>query len=276
MTELLKEYYGLEIDNVKEYNDGIIFFVNGDYYYLCKCNLEYTDVLKCYRLVDILKRKQIRLHEFVYNINNELISENYVLLKLNNIISDIDFFDLKFIDIEYDLKDDFYLLWTSKIDYLESLLFNGTDNALLAYSFDYFVGIAEMLLMFYRDNKNDSGGTYLVHRLFNNLSTVDFYNPLNLVVGDKYKDIAFFIRLTNDWDLLFEILNDISYKDKVVLFVRMTFPFEYFRFVYKYVNNRVVDDELIKIVSNIELYEDYLLKIEQLFNIRLFDFIKKI
>lgn len=274
MKELLKEFYGLEINDVKEYNEGIIFFVNGDYYYLCKCYLEYNEVLKSYQLIEILKRKQIRLHEFVYNKNNEFVSDNYVLLKLNHIICDIDYYDLKFIDMDFDLKDDFYSLWINKIDYLESLLFSGMDNALVAYSFDYFMGIAELLLMFYKDNRSDSGN-YLVHRLFNNLSTIDFYNPLNIIVGDKYKDIAFFIKITNNWELLAKVLDSISYRDKVVLFVRMTFPFEYFRLIYKYVNNGTVDDELIKIVDSIQQYEEYLLKIEEMFNIKLFNFIKK-
>ena len=57
MRELLKEYYGLEIEYSRAYYDGMIFFINGDYYYLCKCYLSKEDVDKSYKLYLLLKNK---------------------------------------------------------------------------------------------------------------------------------------------------------------------------------------------------------------------------
>ena len=57
MKELLKKHYGLEIEYSRNYQDGLIFFVNGDYYYLCKCLLNEEELLKCYDLYLLLKSK---------------------------------------------------------------------------------------------------------------------------------------------------------------------------------------------------------------------------
>jgi hypothetical protein len=55
MKELLKKYYGLDIEYGKDYQDGMVFFINGDYYYLCKNYLSMEDVDKSYELYRVLK-----------------------------------------------------------------------------------------------------------------------------------------------------------------------------------------------------------------------------
>ena len=54
MKDLLKEYYGLKIEYSREYQQGLIFFVNGDYYYLCKTYLTVDDIKTC---MDLTKNK---------------------------------------------------------------------------------------------------------------------------------------------------------------------------------------------------------------------------
>ena len=222
MKDILKEYYGLVLEYSRNYNEGIIFFVNGDYYYLCKCNIDSVEVKKSYELYLVLKRRNIVLHDFVFNNNGELLSDGYVLFKLNYIIDDIDINDLKRLDmkIDYELYDDFYNLWINKIDYIEMQLIDMSQNNIINYSFDYFLGIAEMLLSYYKDNVYDNEGRYIVHRVFYNLNTVDFYNPLNIVLGDRYKDVASYIRLTDNWDLLYSLINNIGFKCKLVVVLK--------------------------------------------------------
>lgn len=277
MKEILKEYYGVVLEYSRKYNDGLIFFVNGDYYYLCKCNLDSVELKKSYELYLILKRRNIVLHDFIYNNKEELLSNGYVLFKLNYIIDDIDINDFKRLDVEidYDLRDDFYNLWINKIDYIEMQLIDMSQNNIINYSFDYYVGIAEMLLNYYRDNVYGSSDKFIVHRVFYNLSTVDFYNPLNIVLGDRYKDIASYIRLTDNWNLLYNLLNNINFKDKVSLFVRLSFPFYYFNLVNNYLVDGIDEDKILNVIKDIDKYEEYLWKLEKIFVVSLFYFIKK-
>lgn len=276
MKELLKEYYGLDIEYSREYRHGLIFFVNGDYYYFCKCYLDEDKVNKSYELYLMLKDKNIVLHDFIFNNDNKLLTIDYVLLKLNYLISDIDINDIRKTNIliDFDLKDDFYNLWINKIDYYEKQLYVDTTNPFISYSFDYFVGISELLLDLYRNNVLLKG-SYIVHREFYSLSTIEYYNPLNIVIGDRLKDYSTYIRLTNDWNLLYDLLNNVNYEEKISLFVRLAFPYKYFYYISKLVDNDICREELITIVDEISTYEKYLSRLEDNFGIRVFYWIKK-
>lgn len=277
MKELLKKHYGLEIEYSRYYQDGLIFFVNGDYYYLCKCLLNEEELLKCYDLYLLLKSKQLILHDFVFNNDNDLLSGEYVLLKLNYLIDDIDIYDIEKLNIEvdFDYVEDFYSLWIDRIDYYEKELFVDEDNNFINYSFDYFIGLSEMLLDYYKNSVLVIKKNYVVHRSFINLNTIDFYNPLNIIVGDKLKDYASYIRLTNNWELLYSLLNNVTYEDRVYLLVRLSFPFKYFYCINNYISNNSCVGELLTIVEDIDKYEDYLERLELLTGIKLFYWIKK-
>ena len=277
MKELLKKHYGLEIEYSRNYQDGLIFFVNGDYYYLCKCLLNEEELLKCYDLYLLLKSKQVILHDFVFNNDNNLLSDEYVLLKLNYLIDDIDIYDIEKLNIEvdFDYVEDFYSLWIDRIDYYEKELFVDEDNNFINYSFDYFIGLSEMLLDYYKNSILVIKKNYVVHRSFITLNTIDFYNPLNIIVGDKLKDYASYIRLTNNWDLLYSLLNNVTYEDRVYLLVRLSFPFKYFYCLNNYISNNSCVEDLLTIVEDIDKYEDYLERLELLTGIKLFYWIKK-
>ncbi len=277
MIDILKKYYDLELEYSRKYNDGLVFFVNGDYYYLYKTILSSVDIQKAYELSILLKDKKILLHDFVFNKDGELLSEQYVLLKLNYMIDDIDLNDIKQlqINIEYDYREDFYKLWTNKIDYLEKQLVDLSNDHIINYSFDYFEGIAEMLLSYYKDNVVLTNNDFIVHRVFYTLNTIDFYNPLNIILGDKYKDFASYIRITSDWDLLYELLNNIEYNNRLYLFIRLSFPFYYFNLVNSFVLGETTEEKIVKLVNEIDIYEKYLSKLEKVFGINLFSFIKK-
>ena len=276
MKELLKDYYGLNIEYSKEYRDGLIFFVNGDYYYLCKCYLDEESVNKSYELYLLLKDKNIVLHDFIFNNDKRILTNGYVLLKLNNLISNIDLYDIKKTNIvlDFDIRDDFYSLWTNKIDYYEKQLYVVSSNPFISYSFDYFVGVSEILLDFYKNNKGYDTN-YIVHREFYSLNSIDYYNPLNIVIGDRLKDYSAFIRLTNDWDLLYDLLSNIGYEEKVSLFVRLAFPYKYFYYISKLIEDDLYREELVSIVDEITRYEVYLSRLEDVMGIRLFYWIKK-
>lgn len=277
MNNLLKRYYGLEIEYSRVYQDGLVFFVNGDYYYLCKCFLNKDELAKCYGLYLLLMNKKIILHDFVFNNENELLSGEYVLLKLNYLINDIDLYDIEKINVEidFDYMEDYYSLWIDRIDYYEKELFVNENNNFINYSFDYFVGIGEILLDCYRNSNIDKKKNYVIHRSFVSLNTIDFYNPLNIILGDRLKDYASYIRLTNNWELLYSLLNNLVYEDRIYMFIRLCFPFKYFCYISNYISNNSCGEELLNIIDNINKYEIYLERLELLTGVKVFYWIKK-
>ena len=277
MIDILQKYYDIVIDSYEEVNDGILFFIYDSKYYLYKSYLKENDVNSIFNKINNVKMN-IPLHSFVFNKNNLIFSEGFVLFKLNSFVEDVSLSDIEYflsqsiILFDYVKMDEF---WFKKIDYLEYQLIELSNNKIINSSFDYFVGLAELLLLFYKENYilNDTN-LCLSHKVFNSLSTLEFYNPLNLSVDCKYKDIISFIRNTNDYSLLNEYLNKIDYNEKIYFFVRMCFPFYYFETL----SECLIDgdeEEMLKVVNGVDNYEKYLLFMEDLFNIHLFSWIKK-
>ena len=279
MKDILLKYYGFVVKDCKKYSEGIIFFINGDNYYLCRCYLDDAKIKSIYKLVNDIKNKYcIMFHDFVFNNDGNILSDGYVLFKLNVFDGDIDQYDLfKYNSIiveEYE-KNNFYDMWINIIDYLEIQISEISDNKMINNSFDYFVGIAEMLLSFYKINKGDLVSNYLSHNNFNSLSSIEFYNPLNVCVNNKYKDIVSYIRLTNNWEMLHKLIAALNDFEKKYVYVRLAFPFSYFRCINELIVDGVGVEKLMELVNDINVYEDYLVGLDNIFGYKLFYWIKK-
>jgi hypothetical protein len=182
MIDILQKYYDIVIDSYEEVNDGILFFIYDSKYYLYKSYLKENDVNSIFNKINNVKMN-IPLHSFVFNKNNLIFSEGFVLFKLNSFVEDVSLSDIEYfwsqsiILFDYVKMDKF---WFKKIDYLEYQLVELSNNKIINSSFDYFVGLAELLLLFYKENYilNDTN-LCLSHKVFNSLSTLEFYNPLN-------------------------------------------------------------------------------------------------
>lgn len=280
MKDLLNSFYNINILQYKEYNNGIIFQIDGINFYLVEC--EYTEEYLHYLESLIVRYSNLKLHSFVYNKYNKILSSGFILLKLNIMIEDISLYDLnKLKNIRIDKINNNYLtmdqFWENKIDYLEKQLAEISSNKLINNSFDYFLGIAEILISYFKRNFNKNNLILSVsHRSLYSLSTIDFYNPLNICFDYYLKDYIAYIRLTNNYDLLYELISNIKNKnDYTYLFVRMTFPFKYFYEVENILIDGVHEHDLVKIVNEIKDYEMYLAKIEKVFRIYVFSWIKK-
>ena len=281
MKKRLNKYYGIDINEFKEYNDGIIFFVGGDYYYFVKSLYDEEYINFLFNICNELKN--IKLHSFVFNKENKLISDGYVLFKLNNLIDDITIQDIySFINVDCSkYKNDYIFMdkfWEDKIDYLEIQLTELSNNKLINNSFDYFVGIAEILIGYLKDNSDkESLNLCLSHRCFNSLSTIEFYNPLNISFDIYLKDIASYIRITKNRELLLDVIDKESRNLNYLkyFFVRMVFPFSYFREVSNVLIDGKNNEELVKIVNNEYEYECYIYEMEKIFGIYIFSWIKK-
>lgn len=281
MKDILEKYYEIKIKNYSEYNEGIIFYVYENYYYFTKCYYDENYINELFSFCQNLNKSNVKLHDFVFNKNSQLISEGFILFKLNVLMCDIDLNDLKkFSSIncnEY-LKDYIFMdkFWEDKIDYLEIQMTELSNNKLINNSFDYFVGIAEVLIGFLKKNfQKNNVNLCLSHKSLTTLSTVEFYNPLNVGVDLPLKDIAAYIRIKNDHNLLYELLDKQNYNDYQYLFVRMTFPFNYFYEVSNVLLDNKNNKSLIKIVDGVYDYEKYLLTTEKAFGIYIFSWIKK-
>lgn len=279
MIEILEKYYNIKDVYYREHDNGILFTIDGIKYYLVDTFYDEEKIKSVYEFSLFLKNNNIRIHEFVFNNKNSLLSGGYVLFKVNVLDEEINLNDIiLFNRMINEYKSEyisFNKFWEDKIDYLELQLSELSGNKLINNSFDYFVGIAELLLIFCKDNYIYDENVYLIHRVFNSLDSLEFYNPLNITVGCKYKDIVSYIKTTDNFELLERLLNEINSNDSIYIFSRMCFPFKYFDAVNDILLSNKEDNVLLEIVEHIDIYEVFLSEMEKLFGIRLFSWIKK-
>lgn len=279
MKDILSEYYNIFIDDYKEYKDGLIFQVDGINYYLVKTSYDTTYINELIKVCEEIRKQNVLLHDFIKNKNNEFLSNGYILFKINVLMDDIDLNDIKkfnSIDCnkylkEYIKMEDF---WQNKIDYFEVQISELSDNKLINHSFDYYIGIAEIIILFLKKHptKND---LCLSHKSLDSISTLEFYNPLNITFDLKLKDMASYIRMTNNYELLNDLLDQIDWSDKAYLFTRMVFPFRYFNIISDMVVDNEEEHELINLLNNVKKYEGYLSRMQKMFGIYIFSWIKK-
>lgn len=280
MIEILKKYYDIEIQEYKEYKNGMIFYVNGINYLLIECNYDQAYINELFKLCSELKRYRVALHDFVFNKNNEILSENYILFKINVLINDIDLEDIKLfgsVDCNKYIKEYVSMesFWEKKIDYFEAQISELSDNQLINHSFDYYIGIAELLIMYLKKNHTNID-LCLSHKTLYSLSTIDFYNPLNITFDLKLKDVASYIRMTNNIDLLTDILDRRGDNfNSAYFFVRLVFPFKYFDIISDMIIDREEENELANMLNHNENYEEYVAMIQKMFGIYIFSWIKK-
>lgn len=282
ILNILKEFYGIAIKDYKPYKEGILFFASGNYYLFTKCYYDEAYIANLYLVCNELRKEKVQLHDFVYNKEKKLISKDYVLLKVNEFIEEITFDDVLFFNsIDCNKFKDHYTFmdkfWEEKIDYLEMQLSELSNNKLLNNSFDYYVGIAEILIDYLR--RNYQGGSFdlrLSHKCLNCLDSLEYYNPLNISFDLKYKDIAAYLRKKGDMELILEMIEKATRSDEYrYFFVRMVFPFRYFYELEEILVDGKDNHELINVVNHVDNYEKYLLNIERLFGIFIFDWIKE-
>lgn len=277
MKDLLKDYYDINIDTYKQYEDGIVFVVNGDNYYFYR--IEDIDISFIDELIQkVLKKSNIRLHSIVLNKNGDVLSDGYVLLKLNVLPCEVDYNDLKkFVNCnmnEY-RKDylDFRTGWINKIDLLEKKLNESSTEPVINESFDYFDGIVEILIKFVGNVDLERTNLVLSHKKnYNN--TIDYYNPFNLTVDLVYRDLVFYLKNNHDEFNVFDYIG-FDNSDVRYIFARMAIPLEYFELIDRYLNGEDVKQEMSLLIDNIDLYEDYLYNLQMLFSFNIFDYLKK-
>lgn len=283
MKEILEKYYLIKVDDFKILEDSMVFDVAGVNYLLIKTGYDEKYLKMLVDLQAELKSRKNMLHDFVLNKDGLLLSNGFVLLKVNCLIDEICIEDIKgfALPVSDNIKKEYLRMenfWENKIDYLEVQLSELSNNILINNSFDYYVGIAEILISFLK-KQNDGKELNLVlsHKIFKSKSTIDFYNPLYATCDLHLRDIAYYIRINNDWDLLYNILDNykFSHYEYAYFFVRMVFPFEYFSNLEDILIDKKTEDKLLDIINNNKNYEKYLLKMQEIFGIWVFSWLRE-
>lgn len=254
MKDKLYQEYGFQI-NYLTYKKNYIFFENyANKYMICKTEFDNKTLENLSNIVNYLDTYAIFFHQIVPNKKGYFFNfgnNNYVVLKLRILterkVSLEEILKLSNISIMIDTRN----LMEEKIDFLEKYLAN-YENLVLE-NFNYFVGLAENSITLF-NLKGNHEKKYINHRrLHYNESTIDFYNPLNIVMDYKTRDVAEYAKslfLVGD-DKTIEFLRFINIDDWYTYFSRILFPSFYFDEIDNYINSNIeMDKKRISFLAN--------------------------
>lgn len=278
MKNIIEYYYNLEISQIHQNGKSYYFSNKYNFLFLPVDDLNSLNFL--YELSNYLYLYNLS-HQIVPTKDNKLYittnENNYVLLKINvnkkNINYDLIFKLNTVIFNKTDnilRRDNWYKLWTEKIDYFEYQLNQiGKKHPIITQSFSYYIGLAENAILLFKMSNKDNLNLCLSHkRIKYNSTTYDLYNPFNFVIDYRIRDIAeyfkdsFFNNKISYNDIqIYLFYNNLSYDESCLFFSRLLFPSYYFDIYEKILIEEIDEKELNKILNKTQEYENTLKKV---------------
>ena len=303
MKDIINYYYNLNPKKINKIFNYYYFYLNNELYYFILYNRKLEDINSIYEYNKTMLNNNILVNEIINNKDNTILTyinkEPYILMKiLINTNKPINLPEINYLSniiISYPnnlMRSNWANLWANKIDYLE---YHHDQNKkkypLLNESFNYFIGLSENAITYLNNvtnklspEKTDIGVTS--HEYLNN-TIYSLYNPLNIIIDHKSRDLAEYIKLSffNDNYSIFEELDEYfkhnyySLYGINLLISRILYPSFYFKTYEKIINNESNESSILKITSRIKEYEKYLQDIfnyfHKYYNIKDINWLKK-
>lgn len=275
MKNAINYYYNLVTYDIRRNGKKYRFKIDNDEYWLVNCEYDLKELEEIYKLDVFLLQMNVYVHQIILNKDNQILTyinnEPYILMKI--FVCDTRKIDIKDILLFQNLpmydyfknlrKNNWREFWMRKVDYFEyQISESGFNYHNLKENFDYFIGMTETAItLLYNFNYNNN--LIISHRRVTSSSTLqDLYNPLNLIIDNRVRDVCEYFKslfFNNKLDLI-DIQNYFNMvrltREEVYLFYsRMLYPSIYFDLYEKIINGFVDDKELLKMTTKIEKYQ---------------------
>lgn len=273
MKNAINYYYGLESQDIHQSQKNYFFSTQNEKYILYECNLSIEEVNKIYELSTLLSYYKIPYHQILMNKQNKIFTSinntNYVLMKIKCDINEINSFSIlnnntlnlkNTNNIKY---NNWYNLWTKKIDFLEYQFLEHKgylkENK---YLFNYYIGMTETAIMLSKKIKD--GTKSICHKRINYKdTTLELYNPLNIIIDYKVRDACEYFKNKFIYDELsiqevINYINTLNIDDIYIFFTRLLFPSYFFDIYENIIEKKENEKRCEKIINKVEEYESFL------------------
>ena len=276
MKNTINYYYNLVAYDIHQIEKKYYFTINEEQYVFVPYDRPVNDIKGLYEISTYLFQQNIYCHQMVINNRKELITsingEPYILLKkyINNNdninLNDILYFNFITIGDQYELlkKNNWYFLWTRKIDYYEGQIREfGRKYPLIRESFSYFIGVIETGVMLLNNVETTKNPLVVGHKRINrNTSYFELYNPLNFIVDCKARNISEYIKdlyiyekITIEEAKKYLERSNLNSDELYMFFVRLFYPSFYFDVYDDIILNQKDEKELEEVIKRIPKYE---------------------
>lgn len=282
MKNNIMYYYNLRIDNITQNNNNYYFTINNDNYCFTIYTRDIKESNEIYKLNKYMLSSNILVHEIIPN------KDNYVVTIINNIpyilykiyinknkklnINELTYLSNYTYQVDKILtRNNWNVLWSTKIDYFEYQINQmGKKYPILVDTFAYFTGLAENAISYVKYTTLEtqietSDNPVISHRKINN-TIESLYNPLNIILDHKSRDIAEYIKLsflnknTNIYQELDSYFSNNYYSEfgLRLLYARIIYPSFYFDMYEQIIQGLRKESDLLNIVTLLDDYELYL------------------
>ena len=279
MKNIIEFYYNLKIEKLHNKNDQYFFSI-ADKNFVFKPYDDDERKLQDIYYLNLQISPGGNFDKIIINKQNNLITKidniPYILIltsnkrtlslpEISNISNNTNIDTRNIQNLE---RNGWETLWSNKIDYFEMQVEeNKKKFPLIRESFDYFIGMGENAISYLVNTKKEERITIYDQKVIahNNLYQ-SLYEPTNLILDHKARDIAEYIKLSffNNNTNIFKQLDEYFYYNYYskygmrVLFSRILYPSFYFNLYEDIISEKIEEKELNKILDKTEEYETFL------------------
>lgn len=283
MKNSIEYFYNFPNITIYEYKDKITFSYDNNEYHFIINNRNYNELEQLYNLTNninvyykIIKNKN---NSIITNINNK----EYILLRIEG-----DYkreITLKDIIITPNINKELYpelkrnnwsILLQNKIDFFIYQREHIKKKYLIIDEvLDYYIGMTENAISYFNEAINIKGTINelhitISHKRIKENNIYQIYNPLNIIIDHKARDISEYLKLLfvektykEKEKFINYMLTNIKFNeyDYRLLIARMMYPSFFFDKYEEIVNKTNKEEEIIPILKRMKEYEEYLKKI---------------
>jgi len=283
MIDYINYYYDLYPVSINEINDKYMFYINSEKYYFIIYDRNIEELDELVKLNKEMIKNGSLVSEIISNKFDDVINNYngklYILIRVYvNDLKKVDINDLIYMLNEKEVtasyknisRTNWAKLWEDKVDYFEYQMGHIIKKYPILYNtIDYYIGISENAIFYLKNVVSNYEGNVSLgvchKRIGVNYTLFDLYNPLNLIIDYKVRDIAEYIKdaFFNERDVntILKVIYSNYYFDKLnlsLLLSRFLFPsYFYDKFediVYKNVNEGLI----YEIIKKSSLFEDFI------------------
>ena len=283
MLDYINYFYNLYPPLLNKENDNYVFFVGNEKYYLTPYRRELSEINDLVELNKRMISSNSLVHEIIINKFNEPISvisnENYVLLRVYvNDIKKIDINDIIYMlnenvdlsGLKSLLRTNWVSLWSSKVDYIEYQM----GHLIKKYPFlnntiDYYLGLCENAITYIKNLKMFSDYKIPIgishKRIIKDATLFDLYNPLNLIIDYKVRNIAEYLKdaffKDEDVNYILNIVFKNFWFDKLnlsLLVARLLYPSYYFDLFEEIIDKELDENIILPLTKKSSKYEEFI------------------
>lgn len=271
MKNLINYYYNLIPTEIIQKEDNYELIINNGKYLFTPYYGNINDVIVIYNYLINIK---VYCHEIIYNNENQIITINnnkpYVLLKIhydNNRVIELKDIIAYNININNPQKCNWKKLWCEKIDYYEYQIKEfGKKYSLIKESFSYYDGLCENAISLLNIIEMKNMEMYINHkRIKYAMTNLDFYNPLNLTIDNKVRDVSdyFKINFFKNENIIKEVQlylenSKLSYEESLLFLLRLIYPSYYFDLYDKIIQGKEQEKKLNIYINKVDNYEIFI------------------